>query len=136
MGIGVLGAGSATLGLMGYPLPAMIFAFTCWRLWREFQKKLLEIDMEIALAEIDFLDAEGLRQSEEQAFVKEARAKEQREMLAGIEFDTPVGRFEGAQIFGYASREGKRYEYAGLAGVMDEPSEDMLIVNGLLYARI
>lgn len=84
---------------------------------------------------LEFIKLEELDgQIQEELERRRAKAEESnKKEIAGIKFESVAGVFDGEPVFKYASKEGKRYEYAGLAGKSDEPNESTLIINDLVY---
>jgi hypothetical protein len=95
-----------------------------WRSAHELGRDLREQALAEAL--------QGALASQEAARVQ---AEQERERIAGIEFHTPAGVFDGETVYRFAMKNGSRYEYVGLATADEEPSEELLIVNDLAYRR-
>lgn len=137
MSMGALGVGAFTGGVVlffgvGWLPAASLCILGVVKAWSDLSQRLLELDLEIAFAEID-------RMAEQEKWARGAASERvaQRQMvLAGIEFNTPAGRFEEEVVYRYAVKDGRVYEYAGLAGSMDEPGPNMLIVNELIYRPV
>lgn len=94
--------------------------------WQAAASARLHLEF-IKLAELD-------GQIQEELELRKAKTAEaSRKEIAGIKFENVAGVFDGEPVFKYASKEGKRYEYAGIAGKSDEPNESTLIINDLVY---
>lgn len=93
------------------------------------RRKALILEAKIILAELDELDRMAFELHEKE--LADRRAHQQ--SIAGIDFETPAGIFDGETIYRFAIKNGKKYEYCGLAAAQDEPSSSMLIVNGFAY---
>lgn len=94
--------------------------------WQEARAARLRLDL-IMLERI------GGRLKEQIALEKERRKEDGRRQIAGVSFEDHAGVFDGEPVYKYATKEGRRYEYAGIAGKSDEPSETTLIINDLVY---
>lgn len=136
LSLGVLcAAGVVFLGL-GWMVAGALCVAAAVKTMSELRRKMLEFDLEIAFAELD-RERGGLPSQRKSIQEMELEVRAQQEtMLAGIEFNTPAGRFEEQVVYRYAVKDGRAYEYAGLAVAMDEPGPDMLIVNDLIYKRV
>lgn len=128
------GAGAGALGIVAMDWP-MAVALACVVLVAVGMSagrsmKILRLRMrDAALAELN---------SQQQADRDRELLEEERrqEVIAGIEFDTPSGVFDGKPVFRFALKNGRRYEYSGLAHALDEPGEDKLIVNDFIYELV
>lgn len=93
------------------------------------RRKALGLEAKIVLAELDELDRMAFELHEKELADRIAH----QQSIAGIDFDTPAGVYNGETIYRFAIKNGKKYEYCGLAAAQDEPSSSMLIVNGFAY---
>ena len=136
LGLGALCAAGVGFFGMGWMVAGALCSAAVVKMGSDWRRKILEFDLEIAFAEMEQMERQMASQ-ERSAQEQESESRALREtMLAGIEFHTPGGRFEGEVVYLHAVKEGRSYEYAGLAGSMDEPGPDMLIVNELIYKRV
>jgi hypothetical protein len=133
LGMGILSATCVGLMAIGWNVSAALCALGSIKLWTDSRRRVLEFDLEIALAELEKMEGQMMADKRSVDELEAERLAQRKMMLAGIEFNTPAGRFEGDVIYRYAVKDGISYEYAGLADAMDEPSREMLIVNDLLY---
>ena len=124
-----LGASLAALGWTGpeaSPLAALGaavcagLAVKSWQARGLAQKQLRQIELGEARQELD----------EE---IEQERQREERAQIANIAFEEPAGVFEGQTVYRVARRDGARFEFAGIATPSEEPSRELLIVNGLAY---
>lgn len=127
-----LAAFAASLAFMEaeWPGAALLMLVAGLAASAEGRRRLLAIDASLAMAELLEMAA---KEEEERAEQQVERERAAQESIAGIVFDTPAGVFEGRTVFRFASKDGRRYEYAGIADPSDEPSRSLLIVNGLSY---
>jgi hypothetical protein len=96
------------------------------------RRKALILESKIILAELDELDRMASELHEKEL----ADKLSEQQSIAGIDFDTPAGIYNGEKIYRFAVRNGKKYEYSGLASEQDKSSSSMIIVNGFAYALL